>query len=391
MKPTNHALWPLFAADFLVAMASGTVFPLLAGLQDAHHLPTYGLGLIAGGSFVGGLAAQVLLAGQADRGRSRPLLVGGLVTACLALVWFALADQLWQFVLARSMTGIALGCFQPAARAIAASVNPDAMGHSLGRLAGIELSGFILGPAVASALADAFNLDVPFLAMAVAIAVGGGVVLHKGLPDRAATSTNSRVSPALLRDRRIASASVLALGLFLPVGVYESLWSRYLEDRGASTLFIGVSLTLYGLPFILFSSRGGRIADRVGAQRACLMGIAFVVPVTIGYGLLHSPVAIVAIGLVEGVAAAVAAPASQAYMVQVCPPDRIAAGQGLAGAMSQLAAGLTALGAAPLYDIAGPATVFTCAGVMIAVCAGVSYALGRTRRTPLPVPATTGG
>ncbi len=90
-----------------------------------------------------------------------------------------------------------------------------------------------------------------------------------------------------------------------------------------------------------------------------------------------------AIGLVEGVAAAVAAPASQSYMVQVCPADRIAAGQGLAGAMSQLGAGITALGAAPLYDAAGPATVFAIAGLLIALCTGASFALSQTRPMPL--------
>ena len=70
----SHDLAPLYIVTFLAAAANGVVFPLLADLQDAHDLPTYGLGIISAASFLTALFAQLALAGQADRGRAKTLL-----------------------------------------------------------------------------------------------------------------------------------------------------------------------------------------------------------------------------------------------------------------------------------------------------------------------------
>ena len=56
---SGHDLKPLYIVTFLAAAANGVVFPLLADLQDAHDLPTYGLGIISAASFLTTLFAQL--------------------------------------------------------------------------------------------------------------------------------------------------------------------------------------------------------------------------------------------------------------------------------------------------------------------------------------------
>jgi predicted MFS family arabinose efflux permease len=179
----------------------------------------------------------------------------------------------------------------------------------------------------------------------------------------------------------VVVAALLALAIFLPVGAYDALWGRYLEDRGASSLFVGASLAMYGVPFLLLAARGGRVADRVGPVRAVLRCVLLVAPFTAMYGQLHHPGAIATLALVEAGVQAVAIPAAQAAMARACPPDRIAAGQGLAGAVQAAGAAGMALLAAPLYEAFGPGVVFGLAGLLVAVLGAFAFTLQKEVRT----------
>ncbi len=364
------------------------MFPLLADLQDAHDLPTYGLGIISAASFLTALFAQLALAGQADRGRAKTLLIAGLALSFVSLVMFAISTELWQFTLARALSGLAIGCMWPATRSIVARLDAAHVGRNLGRLASMELGGFVTAPVLGAAVAKAFGLDAPFWLLAGVMLVAMVGLARRPVPGAAPgfdAAAPRSVSLDLLRYREIVVASILALALFMPVGIYDSLWSRYLQDRGASTLFIGVTLALYGVPFILLASRGGRLADRIGPFRAAFICLVLIAPVIAVYGLVTVPIVIVSFAIIEAVIQAVAVPASQAAMAKACPPERMAAGQGLAGAAGQLGAGLMALGAAPVYEAAGSEALFIGAAALTLGLGAIVWLL-HSRRTSVPAP-----
>jgi predicted MFS family arabinose efflux permease len=237
---------------------------------------------------------------------------------------------------------------------------------------------------VGAAFASAFDLDAPFWALAGVIAVVLVAIARRPLPgDRARTGTGATATGLavdLLRYREVLVAALLSLALFLPVGIYDSLWSRYLQDRGASTLFIGLTLTMYGVPFITLASRGGRLADRTGPFRAAFVCLVLAAPLIALYGIFTIPILIVSTALVEAVIQAVAVPASQAAMAEACPPQRLAAGQGLAGAAGQAGAGVVALVAAPVYEGAGPTFLFSAAAFVTVGLGGVAWLLHRNGR-----------
>lgn len=374
---TTARLAPLYAATFVLAAANSVVFPLLAELQDRHHLPTSGLGLVSGAAFVTSLVAQLLLAPTADRGHARVLLVAGLLMTAAGNLWFAAGGSLTQFVAARALTGAAGGCFLPAARAVVATASPHRVAERLGRMASVEIAGFAAGPVVGGILADGFGLEAPFVVIAIAALAAVALIGTSPLPaSRRAEHARGPLSAlALLRHRGAAAAALCSVALLLPVGVYDSLWARYLEDRGASTVFIGTSLTMYCVPIVLLGSLGGRLADRFGPLRSAHRSLLVVAPITATYGLLHPPFAIAAIAFVEAIAQAVAVPGAQAAMANACPPEQVAAGQGLAGALGQAAAGAVALGAAPLYAHTSAAWVFGAAAALVALLGMLSVRL----------------
>jgi predicted MFS family arabinose efflux permease len=308
-------------------------------------------------------------------------MVSGLGLSVVSLVLFALSTELWQFTFARALSGLAIGCFAPATRSIVARLDAGHVGRNLGRLASTELGGFVAGPVVGAALASAFNLDTPFWVLAGVVALTLVALARRPIPGDEAGAAHDAAPGGLaidlLRYREVIVAALLSLALFLPVGIYDSLWSRYLQDRGASTLFIGVTLTMYGVPFIALASRGGRLADRVGPFRAAFACLVLVAPLISLYGVFSIPIAIVSVALIEAVIQAVAVPASQAAMAVACPPERLAAGQGLAGAAGQAGAGIVALAAAPVYEAAGPSFLFSAAAITTLGLGGVAWLLHR--------------
>jgi len=368
---------PILAAAVVIGAGVGMIFPLLAEIQDQFGLSTSALGLISGASFLSAVVSGLLLAGLADRGHARALLSLGVLASGGSLIWFAAGTELWHFLAARACEGLAYGAFFPAARKYMVSSDQLAAGRELGRLTSAELGGLLLGPVIGASLTAAFSLDVPFIAVGSAATVIGVWLVFTPLP----TIPPSPPQPALFRSftmlkrRPIAGAALLSLALYLPVGIYDALWSRYLTDRGASTAFIGISLSLYAVPVILLAPWGGRVSDRFGPIRASSVALVFIIPMTVLYGLVPWPVLIAVIAVCEGVPQAVATPGVQAAMVKACHPDEVAAGQGLAGAMNQLGAGAAALVGPLVYGAFGSAAVFIgIAAVMAAVFAvGVRF------------------
>ena len=382
LHATRGPIVLLLLGAFVLNAATSAVFALLAELQRTYHLPDYGLGLLSAAAFASSLVAQLTLAGWADRGYARHLLLVGLGLAIASAVLFAAGSTLSVFVIARMMSGLAAGVFLPSARAIAAGLDADHLARNLGRLAGAELAGFTLGPVAGTVVFGWLGLKAPFLVLAIPAALVLVTLAWQPLPAPPRSTATPRPSLTMLRLRRVRVAALLNVAIFLPVGIYDSLWARYLEDRGASTLFVGVSLTLYTVPFVLLAPLGGRLADRIGPVRCVLVALCLAAPVVWAYGLLSRPGLIAGIALVDAVFQAVAVPSAQAAMAKAAPPDRVAAGQGLAGASQQAIAAVVSLVAAPIYASAGSSVVFGGAALaMLLVGALATFDASRGRVT----------
>ena len=358
------------------------VFSLLGRLQDKYGFSTAGLGFLAAATFIAAPIANLGLAPLGDRGHTRALIASALVLGTAGSLWFAFATELWQFIGARIMIGFAFGLYQPASRGLIlrnARAVGDGAGVELARLSGVDTAGFTIGPAIGAVLVKFLGLRAPFLFVAIALPIAGIRLLTRlpsALPNEELPT--QRLALDLLRDAKVRVAVLLAIGNFLPVGVYDSLWARFLEDRGASTLFVGFSLSFYGIPYVLAATPGGRFVDRVGPLRAIKVAMIGVLPLVVLYGIMRNPWLIAFLALLEASFGAIAQPAAQAAMAAACPRDRLSAGQGLASAAASLTAAATALVAAPTYARIGPTGVFAGAAVGIAIV--MFSALGLARR-----------
>lgn len=371
---------PVLVGAASLGAGVGALFPLLAEFQDRYGFSDSGLGVVSSASFVAALIAGLFLAQLADRGHARLLMVGGIALSSVGLLWFAAGTELWQFTCARLLEGLGYGVFIPAARKVVTAGDPDQAGQRLGRLTSAELAGFLAGPAISSLLSEMIGLWAPLVligTLQVGLALWLTTVRLPVLASQRAAAgprPSAFASLRLLRRSSVAGAALLSLTIFLPVGVYDALWSRYLTDQGASTLFIGIGLSLYAIPIVAFAPTGGRIADRFGPVRATSLAICLIIPLTIAYGLVSLPLVITAIGLLESLPQAVATPAVQAAMLRACRPDEVASGQGVAHAVNQVGAGTAALVGPIVYGAAGATVLFggLAAAMVVLFLAGVS-------------------
>lgn len=468
--PRRDLYFALLAAVVcLEAVGIGIVFPILAHVQDVHHLATYTLGLMSGASFFAALLAQVTAGPFLDGEKAQRLLLLGVLLGAAGLVWFAFAGGLWELVGARAVGGIGYGIVSPAAlRQASVGATGARRGKRLGILSSAQMAGFTLGPFLGSVLYAAGGLRTPFEVVgglltlvglgvlllpaqtrattptgadadagapiggaeaapaagdsgvvAPAVAVPGVGVAAPAVTGAAAPAaggagvraeTASVGSPTGAAGRRVVGPrwrsleglpvgpliAVLVLGaaMQLPSGLYDSLWSRMLTNRGASALLIGISLSVFGLPFIVLAPLGGRLAERRGPFLAAGLGLVGSDLFMAAYGFVPWPLLIVLLGVGEACVASVAIPGGFAAVGRVFPDDRMATGQGLFGGSGTIAAGSAAVIGAPVFAALGPGAAFAGGAAVSALLVGVAFLVWRSdglgRRPAVAVASPSG-
>ena len=365
---------PLLICGFSVPMSVSMIFPALSDLQDKYNFSDAGLGFIAAAGFMASLLVSLFVAPFADRGKPKKLVLAALVLASIGSTLFAFGNTLWMFVIARAISGAALGTSGPAVKAIAANIDKTRAAERLGRLRGIELAGFTGGPLIGATLIAPFGLRGAFLIFGLFALVAFVVVLPKELPSLPSTEESKRLSIELLKYRPIRAAALASLTLFIPVGIYDALWDRYITDRGGNNFMVGMTFLLYTIPFIFLGAKGGRLADKTGAAKMTVIGIFMTAPLVMLYGFLPSAILLVSFSMVEGVIGSLSIPATQSLMAQLAPHGRASAAQGLNGTGDLIAGSIMSLIAPIIYGSHGPEATFTFAAVLM-VISGTAVAL----------------
>ncbi len=349
-------------------MGFGAIFALLPDFQDDLGFDDFWLGAVTAASFVAGFVSQVGLARFADRGFGRHLLIGGIAFSAVGMAGVAAADSVGVLFVGRLILGFGEGAFLPAARRVVILRNPTEVGAALGQVGSAATFGFLTGPVVASTLAELFTLRTPFWAIAGVLAALLPVVARFSVP---AAATRAPVAPLrqLLALRGVRAGLLLGMGLNVAIGVYDTLWAKFLrDDHGSSTQFVGYSLFLFAMPMVILAPVMGRVADRVGPVRLGSLCAIASVPFVASYAWLPNAWIISVFALFHSALDAGVVPSAQSAVARSGPPELVASGQGLLDGFGLLVAAASALVFAPLYGAAGPIALW-CA---LAVCVGAA-------------------
>jgi MFS family permease len=370
----------LFIISATMMLGYGSVFALLAVIREQYGFDETAIGLIGGSGFASGFVVQLALSRYADQGHAHRMMQIGLAIASISSLSMVFAEALWQWIAARVLLGIGSGCFAPALRRIAVTNDPAHVGRSLGRLASFELSGFLIGPLLASLLQGWLGLQAPFLAVGLLLAAMAPLLSQVPVQPEARVAARTHVR-TLLRRPAIQATLCAGVAFYVTIGVLEAVWAIFMADLGASQLFIGLSLSLFMLPMVFIAPWAGGLAQQKGPLRVVRYSIAVAAACMAIYGGVESlPWLCVALAI-HSLADAFTMPAIQLAMARASDEAAIATGQGLLGAVNLSVAASAAIAGGWVYDTFGATVVWQGAGCLMLVLLTVASLRGSELRT----------
>ncbi len=357
------------------------------------------VGLVMASYFAASVLTQYPAGRISDRFGRREVIVVGLLLFVAGNVGFALVHGPWFAIAFRSLQGMGAGAVTVASAAtIGARVEISDRGGSFGALYGSQMLALAIGPLVGSIIGQS-SMRLLFLVGAVA----GGVALvplAAVTGDRRAVSLGTGVAapdgrlvdefeylvganPAALgatRERSRVQLNATIVGVIvaffatgLLVGVYESCWTLLLRSRHASTFEIGLSWTLFALPFAALSIPAGRLAGRMDRRRLAIGGLAASAVFCAIYPFLHSVAWLVGLGSLEAACSVIGAPAAVLILTEATSQSAQGEAQGLLETGRTAATAVSAAAAGALFAI-DPRIPFTlAAGLSLIGCAAMAW------------------
>jgi len=311
------------------------------------------VGLITAVFWMAGLAVRYPVGRLSDRiGRKGPILVSQVIYAA-ATAAFALSPSPAWFIILRAVQGAASGAATVLALAAVSDFVPqERRGRAYGSLTGANMAGTVVGPLIGAALFQ-ISLAATFLASAVAALVVAAVILFTlpAISPGGAEAKLERSPIALWRDPIIVGVTIASTAVGLLIGMYDTVWSLLMHVRHATDLEIGLSFTLFALPFTIGSWPAGWLADHFDNRwligTSCLASGCFAV----AYPFLPSPAWLIGLGIFEGIFTVTGAPARLAMLSRQVHPSQMGRVQGVYGSAQVGAAAVAAMAAGFLFEV----------------------------------------
>ncbi len=231
---------------------------------------------------------------------------------------------------------------------------------------------------------------IVFLGSAVFSVVAAAAALRITDPCRAAHGERSvvaRTRERLALTRAAVGALLAGSSLGLITGVYEICWTLLLVSKGASGLEIGISWTLFAVPFVLVAKPSGWLADHVDRRRLVVGGIGSSALLCASYPFIPSVPVLVVLGATEAMSFAAALPAMQSLLTEGADPSHVGRLQGLF-ATGQTACTAIAAAAAGAAFAAASWLPFAAVAAVVLVVLSATWLVWRPVRGHVREPGT---
>lgn len=374
----SPALVVLLAAELVASLGFGSILPTLPLFVHRHGLPLSALGFMVATYSISMLVAQSVAGRLSDRSGRRDLMVAGLLLATLGMAGFLLQVPPFLYLAWRALWGLGSGTLVPVAMAAVADLVPEeARGRGYGWMMSASMGGFAAGPLFGALAVQVGGLSAPFwvgIPLTLLSALGLLIWLPRG---RRGGVRSVPLSAARSRRPAVGLGWFLINGAWMGLtGVYETVWSIYLERLGAPSWLIGFSWTVFAVPLLAGNFIGGRLADAAHRRRRLVL-LAMVVEsfIVLSFTLFRNPGWAIAVSGLEGITVAVAGPSLNAAVMSEADPEERGAVQGRLQAFGSAGSLLMAVAAGYLLSDSVRAP-FLMGGVLllvVTVSVGISW------------------
>jgi MFS transporter, DHA1 family, multidrug resistance protein len=356
---------------FLEWIGATSVIPLLPLYLKGKGATPATTGAVMASYFVGSVVCQYLAGRFADRAGRRPVLVAGLVAYAAASLGFLLPMTPLAYGVLRFIQGGAAGSVEVATLATVALVVPAAQrGQASSRIYAAQLGGAAFGPLL-GAFVGVNEMAYVFIFAASVATIAAIPVLRSDLGPR---EVRDAPLPRMVVDARLVGAVAVAIAFGVVIGAYESCWTLLMHYKGASSLQLGLSWTLFALPYVFFFRVGGWAADHSDRRVLAVVGIVNSAVFCAIYPLIGPVNALLAFSCFEAIGTSLALPAAQSMLTEGVEPREVGRRQGVFATAQTGALAISALVSGILFE-RGPAVPFlTMAVVSTAVVSVVAVA-----------------
>ena len=341
----------LSVSTFAEWAGAGAVIPLLPLYLRHRGAPVALVGAAMAAFFFAAIFVQYPVGRLSDRIGRRPIQLGGLVAYAAASTAFALLGTPVAALFVRALQGAGAGVVDVANNATIGEIVPaPQQGRAYGALFGSRTVGLAIGPFIGG-LVGIGAMRWLFVGAAIGSLLACVPVLV-AVPRRWSRPPHVAAPRVVLwRDRSVLGVALGYAGTGVVIGVYEVCWSLLLHLRGASQWQIGLSWTLFALPFAAMSIPGGWLVDhfdrRYLAAGSTLVSAGFAAV----YAFLHVVWLLICLGSAEAVAVAIAGPALASQLAHSVPSRQLGRAQGGASTAQTATTAVAAAGAGALFAL----------------------------------------
>jgi DHA1 family multidrug resistance protein-like MFS transporter len=363
----------LTTAAFLEWAGATAIVPLLPLFLRHRGASDSLIGLVMGAFFFAGVVTQYPLGKLSDRIGRRPVLVFGLVVYAAASVAFVAPVRPALYVVLRAVQGVGAGAtLVVAAATLSESLPPGRRGRGFGALFGGQTAGMAVGPLLGSlggpdAMTPVF-VGAGLAALAACVPVLAEIP-RKPLAERSMGNGQRLKFRQLVRSRIVLGVMVATASIGVLTGTYEVCWGLLMSSRGATSWQIGLSWTLWAIPFVAVSVPAGKLADRLDRRWLTALALLASAGFAASYPFLPTVSLLIALGAVEGFAVAVSYPAPLSMLAEGVKADELGGAQGMVSTAETAAVAVFASVSGALFAISAWVAFVTAATTIVAAVA----------------------
>lgn len=355
-RDTAHLVRSLALTTCLLWLGASAILPLLPEYLRQQGSSDATIGIVMASYFVASLFGQYPAGRLADRVGRRPVLLAGLVVYAAGSVGFLAHLTPIADVGLRALQGLGAGAAEVASLAvISGSVALDRRGRAFGSIYAAQLSGMAIGP-LAGSLAGVGSMNGIFVgacvaACAAAVPVATNRVLAADDVRIASSGAPSRMGLPHL-NRALIGSLMAGAAFGLTIGVYESCWTLLLDLRQAHDWQIGLSWTLFAVPFVILARPGGWLADHLDRRWLAVGALSVSITLCILYPFIDVLGWLLALGAIEATGTVIALPAAQSLLTQTSAVSELGRVQGLYATAQTAAIAVAASAGGALFGVA---------------------------------------
>ena len=267
----------------------------------------------------------------ADRYGRKSMLVRASIGMCVAAALMGMAHNIWQLILLRAFAGLAGGYGSGFTILIATQTPRERSGWALGLLSSGLMAGSLVGPLIGGLLPPLVGIRGTFWLSAGAILVTFILTVFFITEDRPAWDERKERSVIRWSDipgkRQLITILTTAMLLMLAIMSIEPILTIYVSqlthEPSQLTLLAGIILSASSLGSILSAAWLGKIADKAGYLNVVLGGLVVCALLLIPQGFVNSPVQLIALRFLMGLALGGLLPCITSY-IRHNVPDGIA-------------------------------------------------------------------